>query len=277
MLHFAPNDFLDPRHRLGVVLAGCGGTGSAVLSNLARMHVALVGLGHPGLYVLACDDDVVEEHNLGRQLFAPCDVGQAKASVLTTRVNRHFGLDWGCMCSRLSVLTMKDVTDRLYVDVVISGVDSAAARRGLLRDFLDMVEGRPVSAHPGPRYWLDFGNGSTTGQAVLGTLQDVEQPKSKHETAARLPHVLDLFPDMADEPETPSCSMRESLSRQDLFVNQILADFGVNLLWRLLRAARLDVHGFFINLADCLSSPLRIDAQVWADMGWPPKEKEPER
>ncbi len=271
MLHFAPKDFLDPRHRLGVVLAGCGGTGSAVLANLARMHVALVGLGHPGLFVLACDDDVVEDHNLGRQLFAPCDVGQAKASVLVTRVNRHFNLDWDAMCERLGVLTGGKVRDNLHVDVAISCVDSAAARRWLLRDFKDMVK-PDAEVHQGPRYWLDFGNLSTTGQAVLGTLQAVEQPKSKHATAPRLPHVLELFPDMADEPETPSCSMREALGRQDLFVNQILADFGVNLLWRLLRAARLDVHGFFINLADCLASPLRIDAQAWADMGWPQKE-----
>lgn len=272
MRHFAPNEFLDPKHRLGVVLAGCGGTGSAVLANLARMHVALQGLGHPGLFVLACDDDRVEDHNLGRQLFAPCDVGQAKASVLVTRVNRHFGLDWDALCDRLGVLTAGTVPQRMYVDVVISCVDSVAARRELRRTVLDL-HAPENSVHPGPRYWLDFGNLATTGQAVLGTVgAGVEQPKSRHATAARLPDVLQLFPDMADEPERPSCSMRESLTRQDLLINQILADYGVNLLWRLLRAAFLDVHGFFVNLSDCLTSPLRIDAQTWADLGWKDEE-----
>jgi hypothetical protein len=37
----------------------------------------------------------------------------------------------------------------------------------------------------------------------------------------------------------------------------------MNLLWRLFRDGYLEVHGAFLNLADMISSPLRVDRAVW--------------
>ena len=64
------------RGQVSVALVGCGGVGSQVLTGLARLHKALVSLGHPGgLHVTAFDPDTVSESNVGRQLFSPADVG----------------------------------------------------------------------------------------------------------------------------------------------------------------------------------------------------------
>ena len=49
-------------------LIGAGGTGSQVLTALARMNHALTELNHAGLSVRLWDDDVITEANLGRQL-----------------------------------------------------------------------------------------------------------------------------------------------------------------------------------------------------------------
>lgn len=91
-MHITPAYFLD--RRVDVVLVGCGGNGSQMLTGLARLNHALTALGHPGLRVTAFDGDTVSEANIGRQMFSPADVGQFKSVVLIHRLNAFFGLDW---------------------------------------------------------------------------------------------------------------------------------------------------------------------------------------
>lgn len=74
MRHYIDQYLLDPNHPVTVLLVGTGGTGSQVLNNLGKMSHALRQLGHPGLYVVAVDDDIVSEANLGRQSFSQSDV-----------------------------------------------------------------------------------------------------------------------------------------------------------------------------------------------------------
>ena len=92
-----------PPHRLSrfarhIVLPEVGGAGQVAL---AGTHVALIGcggIGSPALQYLSAagvgaltliDDDVVEESNLQRQtIFAPADIGHAKARVAGAWVAR---------------------------------------------------------------------------------------------------------------------------------------------------------------------------------------------
>ena len=69
-------------------LIGAGGTGSQVLTALARMNHALTELNHAGLSVRLWDDDVITEANLGRQLFAESELGLYKSVALINRINR---------------------------------------------------------------------------------------------------------------------------------------------------------------------------------------------
>src|SRR5689334_7068613 len=78
--------------QVNVALAGAGGNGSQMLSGLARLHLALLKLGHPGgLKVTVWDPDLVSESNIGRQLFYPSDIGQPKSFVLVNRYNLAYG------------------------------------------------------------------------------------------------------------------------------------------------------------------------------------------
>lgn len=51
---------------------------------------------------------------------------------------------------------------------------------------------------------------------------------------------------------------RTALERQDLFINQTIATFALQLLWSFIRNGGLDIHGYFINLESGRVSPLPI-------------------
>ena len=82
-----------------VNLIGAGGTGSQVLSALARINHSLIALNHAGIFVRVFDNDIVTNANLGRQLFAASELGLNKAAVLINRINRFFGTDWKAVTS----------------------------------------------------------------------------------------------------------------------------------------------------------------------------------
>ena len=66
-------------NHISVVVVGCGGTGSAVLSSLPYLHHALLAAGHPsGLQVYAIDGDRISETNCVRQPFSSSEIGLYK-------------------------------------------------------------------------------------------------------------------------------------------------------------------------------------------------------
>ena len=83
-IHFTDRYLLNPRHPVTVFVIGAGGTGSQVITNLARMSMALQALGHPGLHVTVFDPDTVSQANIGRQLFSETELGLNKAVSLVT-------------------------------------------------------------------------------------------------------------------------------------------------------------------------------------------------
>lgn len=253
-VHFSNNYLLRPLHKVTIELIGLGGTGSLVLTNLARMNEALIGLGHPGLHVRCWDYDTVSESNAGRQLFSPADIGMFKSQVLVNRINRFFGTSWEAMTVRYNA--------GLLSNIIITCIDTAKGRVSLSEKItqnikqLDSLE--PVDV---PLYWLDFGNAQKKGQCIIGTLQKVKQPKSEFETASTLPTVIKKFPQLRKIKETdegPSCSLAEALLKQDLFINSTLAQFGCNILWKLFREGMLKYNGCYINLDTCTVNPIKI-------------------
>jgi PRTRC genetic system ThiF family protein len=222
---------------LDIDLVGCGGNGCQMLTGLARMHVALRALGHPGLKVGVFDNDIVSEANVGRQLFSLSDVGRYKADVLVHRVNCYYGLEWESFARRWD--------SRGSTDILIGCVDSVAARRQLAKaDYW---------------YWLDLGNRDRTGQVILG-----QRPPEKKEPwdELRLQNFFDLYPELLSgrlkEDDAPSCSLAEALERQDLFINQAVSTFALNLLWRFIREGRTAIQGAFINLENGKATPMPV-------------------
>lgn len=256
-VHFVDNDLLRPTNPVTVNLVGAGGTGSQVLSALARINYSLVALRHPGLSVKVFDNDIITTANLGRQLFAATELGMNKAVALMNRINRFFGTNW----KAVPVLYDKDsAAEEKTATITISCVDTVQARFAIA-DILS----HPVAAiyNNKPVYWIDFGNMQYTGQVLLSTVQPVRQPASKKfHPVKSLPLITQEFKDLLVQAEkdttAPSCSLAEALSRQDLFINSALANLGASLLWTMFREGILFNRGFFLNLKDFKTQPVKI-------------------
>ncbi|MGF6292437.1 PRTRC system ThiF family protein [Paraburkholderia youngii] len=245
-----------------VIVVGAGGTGSAVLPALARLHHAMIELGHPGgIECTVYDDDTVSPTNVGRQGFYPNDVGSYKASLIVNRLNMLMGTNWRAVTQRLNGRTAL-----FNVDLVIGCVDTRAARKAIL----DTVG----ETHA---YYLDCGNDTDRGQVVLGQTMPRRQRKASPD---RLPHVGELFPDLVDpskdaDDDTPSCSMADALRKQSLVINSAIAVQAFNLLWTLFRTGSLKYSGVFVNLTTGRTNPIPIDPAAWARFGYEaPKPKE---
>jgi PRTRC genetic system ThiF family protein len=253
MEHILPAGYLEDTVRVDLV--GCGGNGSQMLSGLARLDAALRALGGHGLEVHAWDPDTVSAANVGRQLFSPADVGLNKATILIHRLNAFYGLTWTDHAEKYRVSGHSPCEPR----VLVTCVDTAAARVEI---------GRNSKAFD--TYWLDLGNREADGQVVLGEL---ERAPRKEGAPPRLPTVLDLFWEVAQkvvpDDDAPSCSLAESLERQELFINQAVVTQALVILWTLFRFGRISWHGAFVNLRSGRVQPLPVDPQAWARMGYP--------
>ena len=115
-------------------------------------------------------------------------------------------------------------------------------------------------------YWLDLGNRSGDGQAVLGL-----GGSGAHRHPLRLPLPTELLPELiegVEDTETPTCSVRASIARQGLFLNQQVATWGLEILFRLLTRGRLAWHGVFINADNASVTRVRVDPATWARFGY---------
>lgn len=241
------------RSRISIVVAGCGGTGSAVLSGLPYLHHALLAAGHPaGIHVYAVDGDRVTATNCVRQPFTSSEIGLYKVQVLVQRLNLFWGLDWVALPTH--VRYGRDLPDCHFL---ISCVDTRAARATLAR----IVRLKTRRFH----YWLDTGNNADSGQFVLG---EPLRPNRKGRST-RLPCIDELFPQIVkaalDRRDTlPACGAAAALVRQEPFINTVLAQHALTMLARLFRHGELRYHGGFVNQASGCVHPLPVDVGAWA-------------
>lgn len=109
-------------------------------------------------------------------------------------------------------------------------------------------------------YWLDLGNSAATGQFILGEPHNAVNRRKK----SRLPTVGELYPEILrtnnKENEQPACSAAEALTRQEPFINQVLAYQALAMLTQLLRHGSLCYQGGFCNLATGQLVPLPVRA-----------------
>ena len=126
-VHYIDNYLINPQHPVTVNVIGAGGTGSQVLTCLARFDTALRGLGHPGLFVTVYDPDTVTEANIGRQLFSPSDIGLNKAQCLVTRMNNFFGNGWKAVPDIYPAI-LKDARRDNLANITITCTDNVTRR-----------------------------------------------------------------------------------------------------------------------------------------------------
>lgn len=260
-VHFTDNYLLNPTNPISVNLIGAGGTGSKVLTALMEINESLIALRHAGLQVRLWDDDIITTANLGRQRFFECETGLYKSVALINRVNRCMGTNWKAETRKFEKDKFGRLSENTRATITITCVDNVKARFGVAEILKKVSYRRHYQNHP--KYWLDFGNSRHTGQVILSTIGEIRQPNSeKYQTVASLPFVTDEFGELLKQSEaednTPSCSLDEALQQQDLFINSSLTQMGCSLLWGLFRNGMTPYRGFFLNLKDFRTHPIKV-------------------
>lgn len=260
-MHYADNYLINPTNPITINLIGAGGTGSRMLTELARMNHSLIALGHLGLQVNLFDDDVVTQANQGRQLFADAEIGLFKAVALINRTNRFFGTSWKAVTEQFSTVNLKSLPNRGKANIYISCVDTVSSRFDIATCLKDYT-GNSNFQRTKSLYWLDIGNAQNTGQAILSSVGEIKQPNSNlYRTVSNLPMVTDEFKELLEvqtDNKEPSCSLAQALEKQDLFINATLASMGASLLWKLFREGMTQHRGFFLNLGNYRSEPILV-------------------
>ncbi len=239
------------KHKVRVLVVGCGGNGSAIAAGLPYLHQALLAYGHPeGVHVTLLDPDVISPTNCVRQPFSRSEIGLYKSVVLANRLNLFWGLDWQGIPERLDTKRRLD-----GVDIVIGCVDTRKARSAIAKCAEDWSE---------VDYWLDLGNNPDSGQFVLG--EPLNRRNRRH--SLRLRTVSELFPEVIegglDRDNLPSCSAAEALDRQEPFVNPALANYALALLARLFRYGTICYHGAFVSISSIAAvQAMPIDPRCW--------------
>ena len=235
--------------KLKVIVIGCGGTGSELVSKLFKMDSTVRALGGAGFDVYLVDDDVVSPSNIGRQNFWECDIGQPKASVLARRFNVFGGTNYKAVVERFS--------DRDFRNCVVFGcVDNAQSRKLIHKAF--KKKGHNV-------VWIDCGNDSASSHVVMGINAFVNNE------SVYIPSVYDLFKKQLNNDrrkDEPSCSTQEAIVRQDLGINDATAQQAVQMLWQLYRHGQISYHGTVLDLRQGSCTPIAADPDIWAMFGY---------
>ncbi len=259
-MHFVHNYLINPTNPIRVNLIGAGGTGSHLIMELARLNNALTALGHAGLQVSLWDSDLVDVYNTTRQLFAQSEIGLNKAVARINTVNRFFGTNWKAVqynfCNDLRAMKPEH-----GANIYITCVDKIRARFDVAKVLKKLAKenkhGRDI-----PLYWMDFGNAKFTGQVILSTISQIEQPVSKlYKPVGKLPFVTDEFKELLksqSDNDEPSCSHAEALEKQGLFINSEIAKKGASLLTDMFRTGMTENRAIFSNLQTYITQPLKV-------------------
>lgn len=233
----------NPSHAINVHVVGCGGTGSFLLTRLARLNFALKEMDHPGLHVTAFDDDKVELFNVGRQNFTPSDVGEYKSMNMIEKCNMAYSTNWEAFTYRHD--------GNVNSNILFVCVDNVKFRKLIQnRGKVGLLKGSNI--YNQGLYLFDCGNGKDFGQVILSELY-----------GSTLKDTIDIFPDMMKQDtfkaqKTRGCSFAEKLEEQSLFINDFISAEAVDLFWKMFTEQTLDYQGVVINQKTMKKQPIKI-------------------
>lgn len=207
-----------------VFIIGAGGTGSYVVPGLARDIYTMKK--RPQL--ILCDGDVVEDKNLKRQHFVSSDIGQNKALALANRYAAAFGIEVGYKDEFIETTkAFADLLNSVKGNVlVITCVDNIKTRMLFREAFLAHTKSDV--------YWIDCGNESEAGQAVLAARVPWWKKTEINKGRFPMPDVFDLYPELVERakadklPTEMSCAELAASSPQYGFINLTAATMALN-------------------------------------------------
>jgi len=229
-----------------IVVVGLGGTGSHVARNLARLLYHRQQNRQFIPQMLFVDPDIIEQSNIGRQLFVPAELNQPKAQVLARRYNFAFGLSISAACEAL------DAEKHIASGAIVCGcVDNHHARREMAR-----------ASHC---TWIDAGNEFDFGQVIIGNVGNWQTvfaglDRARDGKSTVLPHAGLLFPSLLEpepEPSQPepnvSCAERVAQGEQHLYINDFMGNLVTQYVYNLLNRDPITSFASFVTLAPAVS------------------------
>lgn len=241
--HFIPS---------GIVVVGCGGTGSRLVPLLSQLvRTTLVKFNPAGwltdLPIFLIDDDEVEEKNLLRQNFIESDVGQKKAIVLANRYAKAYKIPiFPCVTrvtERISPFDLRFVgsagLDANWENLIlILAVDSAAARRGVLQAF----------SYVRNIFIIDAGNEDNFGQVKFFTGTTLDTPHGGTQTIPKIipiqhdvnfiPYPEEYYRNLGESASERSCADLD----QTLAINAIMATTMIGIIQNFLYRKPFTYH-----------------------------------
>jgi PRTRC genetic system ThiF family protein len=215
--------------QLRFVVVGCGGTGSYLIRDLAKLIAAMNQQYQTRHCMILVDKDRTEPKNVGRQNFTRADVGRNKAACLAQRYSGAFGLDIAYVDRYLTAQdTMYELTgaadDGEYRTVLVGCVDNNASR--VLMHNLYRNAGSRRSGFIAA--YIDSGNELSAGQVVC-SLKRVFTRDSE-ELDVQIPDVVELFSMASDDrhPDDLSCAEHTESAPQDITANITAANIILN-------------------------------------------------
>jgi len=226
-----------------VIVVGCGGTGSFVAEGLCRLLIS------SDIPILLIDPDRVELHNLLRQNFSEGDLDKFKSQALAERLSRQFHRRiaysvYPYMPDLIGESYGSSLVSPSIQGIIIGCVDNADARRQI---------GQTLRFG---NWWLDAGNGFSSGQVLLGNARNIEllgSPFIKESGEVeglpmpswQLPSLL--APPTVKDTRPRDCAEAVAAEEQSPVINQAMATLVLEFMYRLL-SKKLTWMGAYIDL-----------------------------
>ena len=231
--------FTGDYEQIEVLLIGTGATGSRMAVALMELNEVLLRLGRKGIKLHLIDDDLVENHNCGKQKFLTEDIGRPKALVLAERLSYTFNASVEAHVMRFNESNyVKHISNHAnrhntLATVYISTVDNLNSRK----DIESFLEDRVLHDD---LYWMDLGNSDYNGQMLFRSFSKKNMIKELSERIN--------WSKFNDAPDEVSCSMAESLNKQSFMINQFLVDASMVMLSELFIKGMFTVSELYVNL-----------------------------
>lgn len=239
---------------LRFIVVGAGGTGSFVVPALARLIFELKQQQNKSAEMLIVDPDIVEASNIPRSNFCFAEVGRYKAQTLAERVSTAWGIEISFSSEKFdSEKHLKSSSsDYRSLAIIVGCVDNHIARREMHRALDEFRSYGDASRI----WWIDGGNGKTSGQVLLGSTTKPLKPEQyftgtsicRALPSPSLQHPDLLEPERIEAKSDASCPERVRLGEQGLIVNQRVAIEIAEMLSALLLTRTLKRFAVYFDL-----------------------------
>lgn len=230
--------------RSRIILVGCGGTGGFVAEGLCRLLI-----DQPGFPLLFIDHDRVEEHNLRRQQFFRGDIGKFKSQALAERLARQYG--------RVISYTVYPYMHDLIGESMGGGMHTMAIQGLIISCVDDSTDARRNIAETlqPNNWWLDAGNGYSSGQVLLGNCSNVDMLEGafdvRNKRVISLPSPALQLPELLVPPvvkvQGEDCAEAVIAEEQSPVINQAMAALVMEFVSQLIKGT-LNWMGAYLDL-----------------------------